>query len=91
MSLEKPRADNGDERGRLAIRDLARKVADLARSDENACRQQLWRDFNSLRKPQRAPIRCDPPLHALIPVDTVISSAPLHVRIEYTLRGWFWT
>lgn len=42
------------------IRELARQVAEIAASDENAAIQQRWRDVNALRKPDRAPVWCRP-------------------------------
>ena len=42
------------------IRELARRVAEIAAGDENAAIQQRWRDVNALRKPDRAPVWCRP-------------------------------
>ncbi|MBN2389112.1 MAG: hypothetical protein JXR84_00215 [Anaerolineae bacterium] len=42
------------------IRELARRVAEIAASDENATIQKRWRDVNALRKPDRAPVWCRP-------------------------------
>ncbi|HSQ39307.1 MAG TPA: hypothetical protein VLM78_04035, partial [Anaerolineales bacterium] len=42
------------------IRELARRVAEIAASDENAAIQRRWRDVNALRKPDRAPVWCRP-------------------------------
>ncbi len=42
------------------IRELARQVAEIAASDENAAIQQRWRDVNALRRPDRAPVWCRP-------------------------------
>ena len=45
---------------RNTVRELAREVAELAHSPENAYRRQLWRDVNSLRRPERPPAREEP-------------------------------
>jgi len=42
------------------VRELARQVAEIARSPENAVIVQRWRDVNALRKPDRAPVWCRP-------------------------------
>jgi len=42
------------------IRDLARRVADFAASPENESIKKRWRDVNALRKPDRAPVCCNP-------------------------------
>ncbi|MBM4050477.1 MAG: hypothetical protein FJ279_35735 [Planctomycetes bacterium] len=49
-----------DSQERNLVRDLARRAAELAHSSENARRQRLWRDVNSLRKPTRPPVICHP-------------------------------
>ena len=48
-----------DETERNVVRDLAKRLAELAHSDENARRQKLWLDVNSLRKPERPPLICN--------------------------------
>jgi hypothetical protein len=45
---------------RAYVRGLARCVAEIADSDENARIQKRWRDVNALRKPDRAPVWCRP-------------------------------
>ena len=47
-----------DERNR--VRDLARRVAEIAASPENEIIKQRWRDVNALRRPDRAPVWCCP-------------------------------
>ena len=42
------------------VRELARQVAEIAHSPENATIIQRWRDVNALRKPDRAPVWCRP-------------------------------
>jgi hypothetical protein len=38
------------------VRDLARRVAEIARSPEQEVVRQRWRDVNALRRPDRAPV-----------------------------------
>jgi len=45
---------------RSYVRELARKVAALAASDEYEARRRRWRDVNALRKPDRPPVYCRP-------------------------------
>lgn len=52
--------DTIEEKERNIVRDLAMRVAELAHSEENAYRQKLWLDVNSLRKPERPPVICHP-------------------------------
>ena len=42
------------------VRELARKVAELAASKKNEEVHKRWRDVNALRKPDRAPVYCRP-------------------------------
>jgi hypothetical protein len=49
-----------DQKGRDTVRELARRVAELVNSPENARRQKLWRDVNSLHKTERPPVICHP-------------------------------
>lgn len=48
------------QRERDYIRELARRVAEIAASGENAAIQRRWRDVNALRTPDRAPVWCRP-------------------------------
>ena len=50
--------ENAQER--YCVRELARQVAEIAHSPENAIIQKRWRDVNGLRKPDRAPVWCRP-------------------------------
>lgn len=52
--------DTTEEKERNIVRDLAKRVAELSHSQENAYRQKLWLDVNSLRKPERPPVICHP-------------------------------
>ncbi len=76
-----------DKKGYEAVRALARQVAELARTEENKRRQKLWCDVNSLRKPARAPVRCEAPLGELLPRSALTSVDPYLARVEYGLRG----
>jgi len=42
------------------VRELARRIAEVAHSKENAVIRKRWRDVNALRKPDRAPVWCRP-------------------------------
>lgn len=42
------------------VRELARQVAAIAHSPENAIILKRWRDVNALRRPDRAPVWCRP-------------------------------
>ena len=42
------------------VRDLARQVAEVAATPENARVRKRWRDVNAMRKPDRAPVWCRP-------------------------------
>ena len=67
------------------IRELARQVAEIAASDENAAIQQRWRDVNALRKPDRAPVWCRPvgAWDELLPEDTLQCTDPWLRRLEH--------
>lgn len=47
-------------RQRALVRELARQVQDLARSDACEARRKRWRDVNALRRPDRPPVWCKP-------------------------------
>ncbi|MFA5863936.1 MAG: hypothetical protein WC975_04530, partial [Phycisphaerae bacterium] len=68
---------------RDVVRELARKVAEIALGSENATIQKRWRDVNALRKPDRAPVYCRPVgcWREIIPPDTLVCQDPW-------LRGW---
>jgi hypothetical protein len=62
-------------------------VAELAHSDEQARRQQLWRDVNSLHRPERPPVVCHPGCwEELLPRKDLVSQDPFHANVEYQLR-----
>ncbi|HGJ66625.1 TPA: hypothetical protein ENS27_14775 [bacterium] len=42
------------------VRDLAKKVVEIASSDEYEAIRKRWRDVNALRKPDRFPVYCRP-------------------------------
>ncbi|HEY3416671.1 MAG TPA: hypothetical protein VGM23_07285, partial [Armatimonadota bacterium] len=45
---------------RAYVRELARQVAEIAASPENARIKQRWCDVNALRKPDHSPVWCRP-------------------------------
>lgn len=72
---------------RSIVRELAARVAEMAASDENACRRRLWREVNSLRKPERPPVICHPGCwEELLSRATVVSEDSFEAGIEYRLR-----
>jgi hypothetical protein len=46
----------GNAQERLYVRELARQVAEIAHSPENAVVRKRWRDVTGLHKPDRAPV-----------------------------------
>jgi hypothetical protein len=48
------------EKERSIVRDLARRVLDIANEDRMVPIIQRWKDVNALRKPDRAPVWCRP-------------------------------
>jgi len=78
-----------DYRERDVVRELARRIAELANSDENVWRQKLWRDVNSLRKPERAPVICHPGggvWAESLPRETIVCKDPYLANLEYQFR-----
>ena len=74
---------------RNVVRDLAKRVAELAHTPENAWRQKLWCDVNSLRRPERAPVICNigsGALEELLPRSVVTAQDPYLANIEYGFR-----
>ena len=79
--------DTNDQLGRDTVRELARQVAELAASEENAYRRKLWNDVNSLRMPDRPPAVCHPGCWGeLLPRDDMQSQDDFHAGVEYRLR-----
>lgn len=70
------------------IRDLARRVSELAQSDEYEIRRRRWRDVNGLRKPDRAPVWLRPAgvWKELLPQESLTCSDPTLRAMEYRLR-----
>ena len=70
------------------IRDLARRVAEIAHGDRMRQRRDFWRRHNSLEKTERPPVMCRPigAWAELVPEDSLAASDPLHRDIERTLR-----
>jgi len=74
---------------RSHVRELARQVARLAASPENAAIMQRWRDVNALRVPDRAPVWCRPvgawgellPEEALLCRDEWLRGVERHLRM----------
>ncbi|MFA5865054.1 MAG: hypothetical protein WC975_10265 [Phycisphaerae bacterium] len=70
------------------LRDLARQVAQIALSEENQAKRQLWTRHNSLKKTERPPVLCLPcgGWEELVPWNSLQSADPLFREIEYELR-----
>ena len=78
-----------NSKDRNTVRDLARQVAELAHSPENARRLRLWCDVNSLRKPERPPVICHPGEGAwaeLLPDSALTCTDPFLKGIECQFR-----
>lgn len=76
------------------IRELARRVAELAARLENEQIKRRWRDVNALRKPDRAPVWCRPvgawseilPEHELVCQDPWLRSVERGFRQDLIKR-----
>jgi len=76
------------EKDLALVRGLARKVMELAVSDEYEARRQRWRDVNERRRPDRAPVWCRPAgvWKDLLPQESLECTDPLCRSVEYTFR-----
>lgn len=81
MTLQNPQ-------DRECIRDLARRVADIAATDENVRIFRRWCDVNALRKPDRFPVWCRPVAawNEILPKDSLQCADPELRNIEYGFR-----
>ncbi len=70
------------------VRDLARQVASIAASDENARSLRRWRNVNALRKPDRWPVWCRPVAawDEILPKASLKCTDPWLRSIEYGFR-----
>ncbi|MEW6355165.1 MAG: hypothetical protein AB1696_02475 [Planctomycetota bacterium] len=78
-----------DPKERDTVRELARKVAELADTQENKNRLELWCDVNSLRKTDRPAVICNLGSGAwmeALPQSVVTSQDKWLAGIEYELR-----
>jgi hypothetical protein len=76
-----------ESEARNTIRELARRVAELAGSEECAHRRQLWNEVNSLRLPERPPVICHPGCwEELLPGANLVSQDGFHAGVEYQSR-----
>jgi len=73
---------------RAYIRELARQVAEIAASRENALIQRRWRDVNALRRPDRAPVWCRPvgAWSELLPEESLHCTDPWLRSVEVDFR-----
>jgi hypothetical protein len=51
---------SNNDKERAIVRELARKVSEIAAEPRMSLIMKRWRDVNSLRKPDRAPVWCKP-------------------------------
>jgi hypothetical protein len=72
----------------VVVRDLARRAAELASSEEYERRRKRWRDVNERRRPDRAPVWCRPAgvWKDLLPPEALQCADPFCRSVEYTLR-----
>jgi hypothetical protein len=78
-----------ETKARDTVRELARRVAELAHGSENARRQKLWRDVNSLRKTERPPVIChlgSGAWNEALPATTCVAKDRRLAGIEHGLR-----
>lgn len=73
---------------RDVVRELARRVAELAAGRANSLAAQRWRDVNALRRPDRAPVWCRPVgcWEELLPEDSLLCGDPYLRGIEREFR-----
>ncbi|MDH7570157.1 MAG: hypothetical protein QHJ73_11295 [Armatimonadota bacterium] len=70
------------------VRHLARRVAEIAHSEENQRVYRRWRDVNALRRPDRAPVYCRPvgAWEELLPEAALRCADPYYRSVERDLR-----
>lgn len=70
------------------VRELARRVAELAAEPRMAAIKRRWRDVNALRRPDRAPVWCRPVgcWKELLPPPSLVCRDPGLRAMEYALR-----
>ena len=70
------------------VRNLARRIAEIAASEEQALIHKRWRDVNALRKPDRFPVYCRPIGASLeiIPEDSLVCTDPWLRGVERSFR-----
>lgn len=77
------------DKARNTVRELARRIAELANSSENEQRCRRWCDVNSLRKPDRPPVICHPGSGAwreLLPDGAPLGDDSFLTGLEVNLR-----
>jgi len=73
---------------RAYLRELARRVAEIAASPENEAICRRWRDVNAMRRPDRAPVWCRPvgAWAELLPSEALVCQDPWMRMVECELR-----
>jgi hypothetical protein len=70
------------------VRDLARRVMELALSEQYEVRRRRWRDVNARRRPDRAPVWCRPAgmWPEALPPESLECTDGVCRSVEYALR-----
>lgn len=70
------------------VRELARRVAEIAGEDRMRLIKKRWMDVNALRKPDRAPVYCRPMgcWSEIIPEEALECKDPYLRKFEYSFR-----
>ncbi len=73
---------------RDVVRELARRVAEIAASEDNRAIHRRWCDVNALRKPDRAPVWCRPVgcWKEILPPESLACRDPWLREVEHGLR-----
>jgi len=85
---QEPVMPTQQQREQETVRKLANTVAELAAAPENAAICKRWRDVNSMRRPDRAPVYCRPVgcWPELLSPDTLVCGDPFLRGMEHGFR-----
>ncbi len=77
-----------ERKERELVRELARKVSEIAHEPRMTAIRKRWREVNALRKPDRAPVWCRPVgcWREIIPEDALFCTQPWLRQMEYQFR-----
>ena len=78
MCKDNTKMNESSQKNRDLVRELARKVAQIAASPEQAVVTRRWCDVNAMRKPDRYPVWCRPvgAWDELLPKDSLQTQDP---------------